>query len=381
MSTSSAELSSLSYAKYGKTAVRVFRIVREGKWHHIVEYNVTVLLEGEIETSLPSPSQGPLVVGMMSHGHVKAWDEITGAWVQTESMGCGQRFLCRWTDGAWLITVTPKPTTLSSLPQIPVRSPSLSPALTFNPWPSPLLNHLVVQNLPFLLLGVVKNITYYLAKVSPHILSAERFALHLGTFFVSKYDHITKAHANIEQLRWARIEVPGEQKEVEEHSHAFWRDGEEKRIVSVVVDATAGKDKLIASVTAGISGLLVLKSTGSTFEGFVKDEFTTLVPVDDRIFSTSIDLTYTFKPFAVAAPRDDKKLEFEVPIQSGAEGYSGSVWDESVPVKARKATLEVFAVDESASVQVSNSKPLPWVIPSVPFFFRFFRNLSSICSF
>jgi hypothetical protein len=40
----------LSYAKYGKTAVRVFRVVRDGKWHHVIEYNVTALLQGKIET-------------------------------------------------------------------------------------------------------------------------------------------------------------------------------------------------------------------------------------------------------------------------------------------------------------------------------------------
>lgn len=50
MSTSTTELSTLSYAKYGKASVRVFRIVRDGKWHHVVEYNVTALLEGDIAT-------------------------------------------------------------------------------------------------------------------------------------------------------------------------------------------------------------------------------------------------------------------------------------------------------------------------------------------
>ncbi|KAJ3567614.1 hypothetical protein NP233_g6246 [Leucocoprinus birnbaumii] len=289
MSATSAEISTLSYAKYGKTAVRVFRVVREGKWHHIVEYNVTALLEGAIETSYTQADNSVVVA----------------------------------TDSN-------------------------------------------------------------LAKVSPHILSPEKFALHLGTFFISKYAHITKAHVDVEQLRWTRIQVPGEQKDAEDHSHAFWRDGEEKRTVSVIVDGTAGKDKLVASVSAGISGLLgmmsstvpltpcryhspgiispVLKSTGSAFEGFVKDEFTTLVPVNDRIFSTAVDLKYTFKPLAIAAPKDDQKLEFKVPIQSGAEGYAGSVWDESVSAKARKATLEVFALDESASVQVSKPEPFLWIM-------------------
>jgi len=37
-------------ARYGKTLVRVFRVVREGNWHNVVEYNVEALLEGDIAT-------------------------------------------------------------------------------------------------------------------------------------------------------------------------------------------------------------------------------------------------------------------------------------------------------------------------------------------
>lgn len=96
-----------------------------------------------------------------------------------------------------------------------------------------------------------------------------------------------------------------------------------------------------------------MKSTGSSFEGFIKDEFTTLVPVTDRIFSTSVDLTYRFADISINQPKDDKKLEFVVPLEENGRS-DGSIWDEEVPVRARKATLEVFATDESASVQVSS---------------------------
>jgi len=51
LSDMSEDIGKLSTAKYGKSKVRVFRIVREEeKRHYVVEYNVTVLLEGEIET-------------------------------------------------------------------------------------------------------------------------------------------------------------------------------------------------------------------------------------------------------------------------------------------------------------------------------------------
>jgi urate oxidase len=47
---SASDFSELTAARYGKTKIRVFRIVRQGSWHHIVEYNVEALLEGEIAT-------------------------------------------------------------------------------------------------------------------------------------------------------------------------------------------------------------------------------------------------------------------------------------------------------------------------------------------
>ena len=98
--------------------------------------------------------------------------------------------------------------------------------------------------------------------------------------------------------------------------------------------------------------LAVLKTTESSFTNFIRDEFTTLVEVDDRIFSTSIDLNYTFGPIDIQFPTDEKKLDFIIPLQKGEKGYEGSVWDDEVPERARLATLEIFATDDSASVQV-----------------------------
>jgi len=52
MTTASRELGVLATAQYGKDKVRVFRVVRDpvSKVHDVVEYNVTVLVEGAIET-------------------------------------------------------------------------------------------------------------------------------------------------------------------------------------------------------------------------------------------------------------------------------------------------------------------------------------------
>jgi hypothetical protein len=47
-------ISTLTTALYGKDKTRVFRVVMDGKWHRVVEYNVTVLVEGDISTRCPS---------------------------------------------------------------------------------------------------------------------------------------------------------------------------------------------------------------------------------------------------------------------------------------------------------------------------------------
>ena len=86
-----------------------------------------------------------------------------------------------------------------------------------------------------------------------------------------------------------------------------------------------------------------MKSTGSAFEGFIRDEYTTLAEVSDRIFSTAVATSYSFpiigsesEPLSIANLTAIKeKYDFE-----------------GVAKNVKLATLETFAEDESASVQV-----------------------------
>ena len=97
----------------------------------------------------------------------------------------------------------------------------------------------------------------------------------------------------------------------------------------------------------------VLKSTGSAFEGFIRDEYTTLVEVPERILSTSVDLEYRFSPVSIPIPTDLQLLDFATPKNIGEA--KGTVWDAlGVAERARRSTLDLFATDESASVQVGH---------------------------
>ncbi|KAG5717745.1 Uricase [Termitomyces sp. T112] len=103
---------------------------------------------------------------------------------------------------------------------------------------------------------------------------------------------------------------------------------------------------------------VVLKSTGSSFTSFIRDEYTTLAEVDDRIFSTAVDLQYTFTRVDITTPVDDKKLNFTL-----GESAKGSLWDATgVAQRARDITLKVFAEDDSASVQATLYKMAQMVL-------------------
>ena len=74
-----------------------------------------------------------------------------------------------------------------------------------------------------------------------------------------------------------------------------------------------------------------------------------------------MDLKFTYAPFTVHKNIDVNA--FTLPVELNTEG---SAWDgNAVVAKARTATLEVFAVDESASVQVRTNNCFRSIVSKV----------------
>ena len=115
----------------------------------------------------------------------------------------------------------------------------------------------------------------------------------------------------------------------EPHPHSFMRDGAETRNA----EATSKRGHGI-TIRSAIAGLLVLKSTGSAFHGFVNDEYTILKAVNDRILSTEVDCGWTWSLF--------NKLD---EVKAAVVNFDNT-WK-----AAREITLKTFANDNSASVQ------------------------------
>ena len=111
----------------------------------------------------------------------------------------------------------------------------------------------------------------------------ERFAITLGQHFVDRYPQVEKAEIEVTERRWDRLSVDDKP-----HPHSF-AAGSEARMFTRVT-CTAGE----AVVASGIRDLVILKSTGSGFENYPRDEFTTLPETTDRILATSFSATWHF---------------------------------------------------------------------------------------
>jgi len=194
------------------------------------------------------------------------------------------------------------------------------------------------DNSPVVATDSMKNTVYIKAKEHP-VTPPELFASILGTHFVETYSHIHTANIKVVTHRWTRMTIDGKP-----HPHSFFRDGAETRNVEAVVRKGKGID-----IRSGIVGLLVLKSTGSQFHSFVRDEYTTLPEVYDRILSTDVDCGWAWKTFSgmsaveAAIPKFDK------------------AWQD-----ARGITMKTFAEESSPSVQNTMYKMCEQILEAVP---------------
>ncbi|MET8854122.1 factor-independent urate hydroxylase [Amycolatopsis sp. NPDC004625] len=143
--------------------------------------------------------------------------------------------------------------------------------------------HLTGDNAGVLATDTQKNTVYAFAKEAP-VGEIEDFGLRLARHFVGTQENITGARVKIDEHGWDRIPVGGAP-----HDHAFSRSGDERRTTAVTVQD--GR----AWVVSGIDGLTLLKSTGSEFHGFPRDQYTTLAETGDRILATAVTARWRYQ--------------------------------------------------------------------------------------
>lgn len=159
----------------------------------------------------------------------------------------------------------------------------------------------------------MKNTVYALAAQHP-VGEIEHFGIRLVSHFLRDNPQVTAVRVNISEHLWSRIPA-----ETKPHPTAFVSAGNERRTATV----TGGRER--TTVSAGIEDLLVLRTAGSAFDGYMRDSYTTLSETRDRIFATVV------------------KAEWDYQV---GDASFGLCWR-----TVREALLETFANHLSESVQ------------------------------
>jgi urate oxidase len=159
----------------------------------------------------------------------------------------------------------------------------------------------------------MRNTVYAMASREP-LREPEAFGLRLSRHFLDGNARLTRVRIDLTRHTWCRVAIGGR-----DHGHAFMRRGPDVRTATV----QAGRDGIM--VGAGVADLMILKTAGSAFTGFPRDEYTTLPETTDRLLATSLTATWHYA---------DADCEF------------GSLWQ-----LTRQTLLEVFAEHNSQSVQ------------------------------
>lgn len=173
--------------------------------------------------------------------------------------------------------------------------------------------HTAGDNSPVLPTDTMKNTVYALAK--QHSLEhIEAFGLALGAHFLEENPHVARVVVEIRERMWERLEVG-----TQPAPSTFLGSCSETRTASV----DYSRERV--SMRSGLDDLLLLKSSGSAFSGFLRDRYTTLADTEDRILATALTASWLYR-------------------ESG--GNFTRLWGE-----VRQALLDSFSAHDSRSVQ------------------------------
>jgi urate oxidase len=173
--------------------------------------------------------------------------------------------------------------------------------------------HTKGDNRKILPTDTMKNTVYALAR-QHSVETVEEFGLHLMEHFITYNPQVSRVRIKIEEHLWARMPHGGKP-----HATAFTWAGVEKRTALLVGTREA------ITIRAGVNDLVVLKTTNSAFEGFLRDPFTTLREDRNRILATAIEADWLYP---------SEEVEF------------GPLWH-----GVRQMLLETFAEHKSLSLQ------------------------------
>jgi urate oxidase len=160
----------------------------------------------------------------------------------------------------------------------------------------------------------MKNTVYSLAR-SSSAECMEEFGKELTALFLERNPQVSAVHVSLSEKAWEHAQAGGKP-----HPTTFVQSSSECQTAEI-----SARQNGVPSVHSGLENLLILKTAGSEFTGFIKDSLTTLPEATDRLFGTAVRAYWAYSsPTAAFA---------------------------TLRLKIREILLSVFARHTSKSVQ------------------------------
>ena len=160
----------------------------------------------------------------------------------------------------------------------------------------------------------VKNIINVVARENI-ALGTELFCAAVAGRLLDLYPGVDSATVSGHETKWQRLAVDGTP-----HGHSFLLDNNGKPFAKVVARRSG------TTTESGLSGFTFMKSTGSGWEHYVRDGFTTLPETADRLAATAMDASWRWRD----APRDFEAANARILselLKVFATTYSASIQD------------------------------------------------------
>src|SRR5258708_36221037 len=112
----------------------------------------------------------------------------------------------------------------------------------------------------------------------------EEFGKEIGAFLLKNNPQLTVARASISENPWDHLTAMGSP-----HPTTFVQSSAECQTTEVVAKRNEQME-----VRSGLDNLVILKTAGSEFVGYIKDSLTTLPESTDRLFGTAVKAQWTY---------------------------------------------------------------------------------------
>jgi urate oxidase len=173
--------------------------------------------------------------------------------------------------------------------------------------------HYEGDNSKILPTDTMKNTVYSVARNSSAT-SMEDYAKELADFLLGRNPQVSNVLVAIESTMWKRLTVDGKP-----HPTSFMRGSGELQTTAVSRERNGS-----TRIHSGFRNLVVMKTSDSGFEGYIKDELTTLKETSDRLFCTAVTADWRYSSTALDFDATRKALR-EAMLKTFAHHKSKSV--------------------------------------------------------